>query len=439
MVTGTEGMERDAQSVDKKLEGLSIKQRDVISIVFIGHVDAGKSTIGGQVLNKLGMIDQRTLEKYKAQAREKNRESWYLSWALDTDEGERDRGKTAEVGRAYFWLGNKKVVLLDAPGHAMYVSDMISGASQADVAVLVVSARKSEFEAGFEKEGQTKEHVYLSRAGGIRKMVVLVNKMDEMAWSEERFQHIRKKLCVFLQRIYDPQEVFYVPVSGTDGENILEKSGRCPWYGGEPFLGVLKKTVVAREAEKPFSFLIVGRIKNMGVVTYEGKVVTGRLRCAGAVVMPRLVPVAVAAIYDEEDVEICEAAPGDFVRIRLGENYDQAEEGDVVMEPGCESFVASDEFTCTLRVLDTHNIVGVGYQCVLHLGINKKECKVLGIGAMVDKKVVRKRFARKGEKVLARIRVEAPIALNVAAMDMFALRSENMTVGLGLVRRIIRR
>lgn len=123
----------------------------------MGHVDAGKSTLGGAILYATGQVDERTLDKYKREAKEMGRETWYLSWALDLTKEERSKGKTVEVGRAHFETEKRRYTILDAPGHKNYVPNMIGGASQADVGVLLISARKGEYETGFERGGQTRE------------------------------------------------------------------------------------------------------------------------------------------------------------------------------------------------------------------------------------------------------------------------------------------
>lgn len=166
-------------------------------------LDAGKSTIGGQIMSLTGMVDKRTLEKYEREAREKSRESWYLSWALDTNQEERDKGKTVEVGRAYFETEKKHFTILDAPGHKSFVPNMIGGAAQADLAVLVLSARKGEFETGFDRGGQTREHAMLAKTAGVKHLVVLVNKMDDptVNWDENRFNECRDKILPYLKKL----------------------------------------------------------------------------------------------------------------------------------------------------------------------------------------------------------------------------------------------
>lgn len=156
-------------------------------------LDAGKSTIGGQIMALTGMVDKRTLEKYEREAKERSRETWYLSWALDTNQEEREKGKTVEVGRAYFETERKHFTILDAPGHKSFVPNMIGGAAQADLAVLVISARKGEFETGFDRGGQTREHAMLAKTAGVKHLVVLVNKMDDptVEWDEGRYNECR--------------------------------------------------------------------------------------------------------------------------------------------------------------------------------------------------------------------------------------------------------
>jgi peptide chain release factor subunit 3 len=143
------------------------ESRAPVSIVFIGHVDAGKSTISGQIMYLNGVVDERTIQKYKEEAKEKNRESWWLAYVMDVSEEEKAKGKTVEMGRAVFDTQKKRYTIFDAPGHKNYVPNMIMGAALADFGGLVISAKKGEFEAGFDADGQTREHAQLARSLGI--------------------------------------------------------------------------------------------------------------------------------------------------------------------------------------------------------------------------------------------------------------------------------
>jgi peptide chain release factor subunit 3 len=145
--------------------------RKHVNVVFIGHVDAGKSTLCGQIMWQSGNLDQRTLDKFEEDAKAQNRESWKFAYAMDTNAEERAKGKTVEVGRAFFTTEHKRFTVLDAPGHKNFVPHMIGGASQADIGVLLIAARKGEFETGFEKGGQTREHALLAKTLGVRHLV----------------------------------------------------------------------------------------------------------------------------------------------------------------------------------------------------------------------------------------------------------------------------
>lgn len=178
-----------------------------MSLVFVGHVDAGKSSLGGALLYFTGTVDSPTMEKYKKEAKELGRESWYLSWALDVSAEERRRGKTVEVGRAHFETAKRRYTVLDAPGHKSFIPSMISGVSQADVGILVISALKGEYETGFEKGGQTREHAVLVKTQGVRNLLVAVNKMDDptVRWSKSWYDECTTKLKQYLKSVgYNP-------------------------------------------------------------------------------------------------------------------------------------------------------------------------------------------------------------------------------------------
>ncbi|KAI9712473.1 MAG: hypothetical protein M1812_006889 [Candelaria pacifica] len=198
--------EQTADVDEETLEEIYGKEH--VNIIFIGHVDAGKSTLGGSILYATGMVDERTMDKYKREAKEAGTESWYLSWALDLTKEERSKGKTVEVGRGFFETEKRRYSILDAPGHKTFVPNMIGGASQADVGILVISARKGEYETGFEKGGQTREHAMLAKTQGVNKLIVVINKMDDMTveWSKERYDECTAKLLVYLKNIgYNPK------------------------------------------------------------------------------------------------------------------------------------------------------------------------------------------------------------------------------------------
>lgn len=210
--------------------------KEHLNLVFIGHVDAGKSTLCGRLLYLYGTVDKRTMEKYEKEAKDAGRETWYLSWALDSTPQERAKGKTVEVGRSYFETDTRRYTILDAPGHKTYVPSMISGAAQADVAILVISARKGEFETGFEKGGQTREHITLVRTAGVARLICVINKMDDptVEWAHTRYKEIKDKITPFLKStgFNLKTDVTFLPISGYAGENLKDKVKKsvCSWW-----------------------------------------------------------------------------------------------------------------------------------------------------------------------------------------------------------------
>lgn len=245
-----------------------------------------------------GMVDKRTLEKYEREAREKSRESWYLSWALDTNQEERDKGKTVEVGRAFFETDRKHFTILDAPGHKSFVPNMIGGAAQADLAVLVISARKGEFETGFDRGGQTREHAMLAKTAGVKHLVVLVNKMDDptVNWDQGRYNECKDKILPYLKKLgFNPaKDLTFMPCSGLSGYGLKDQVPEtlCAWYRGPAFIPFIDELPsLNRKFDGPFIMPIVDKYKDMGTVVM-GKVESGIARKGqNLLVMPNRVSI----------------------------------------------------------------------------------------------------------------------------------------------------
>merc|ERR1719500_1647025 len=190
--------------------------KESINLIVIGHVDSGKSTLMGHLLFQLGQVSQKMLHKYEQESRKVGKQSFMYAWVLDETEEERSRGITMDVGQNKFETENRVVTLLDAPGHKDFIPNMIGGAYQADVAILVVNATTGEFEAGFEAGGQTREHALLVRSLGVGQLCVAINKLDTVDWNENRFSSIRDKLKLFLtkQAGFKESDLTFIPCSG---------------------------------------------------------------------------------------------------------------------------------------------------------------------------------------------------------------------------------
>lgn len=424
-----------------------------LNIVFIGHVDAGKSTMGGNLLYLTGMVDKRTLEKYEKEAKEAGRESWYLSWALDSTPQEREKGKTVEVGRAYFETGMRRYTILDAPGHKTYVPSMISGAAQADVAILVISARRGEFETGFERGGQTREHAMLVKTAGVQRLIVVVNKMDDgtVLWEQERYDDIVSKLTPFLRSAgFNPKmDVTFIPVSAYSGQNLKEKvsSDVCAWYNGPPLLEYLDKlTLGDRKISEPLKMPISEKYSDMGTVVV-GKLESGKVRKGDSMLlMPNRTSVEVVSISNETEEEVPAAISGDNVRIKIkGVDHEDVSVGFVLTDPKMPVNVVR-KFEAQVAILETRNIICAGYSAVMHVHTLSEEITMTALLHYYDKKTGKKsrkppQFAKKGMKIVALIETTAPICVerfvDYPQLGRFTVRDEGRTVGIGKITKLL--
>ncbi|VDN51172.1 unnamed protein product [Dracunculus medinensis] len=425
-------------------------RKEHVNIVFIGHVDAGKSTIGGHLMYLTGMVDKRTIEKYEKEAKDKGRESWYLSWALDTNEEEREKGKTVECGRAYFETAKKHYTILDAPGHKSFVPNMISGASQADVAVLVISARKGEFETGFDRGGQTQEHAMLVKTAGVKNLVILVNKMDDptVQWDEERFKEIQSKLTPFLRRCGFPKtEISYIPVSGLTGAFLKNRDAAdiCLWYKGPCFIEYLDAMLpsFSRDYDGPVRAIIADKYSDMGTIVI-GKMESGVIAKGQTMtVMPNRMNVLVIQLWSD-DVETDKVLSGDNVKLKLkGVEDTDILPGFVICSPDSLCRVGR-VFDAEVFISEHKSIIASGYSCVLHIQSAVEEVTVKTVICTIDKKSGEKkkaRFVKQDEKCIMRLESAEPFCMepfkDFPQMGRFTLRDEGRTIAVGKVLKVV--
>ncbi|MCJ1340158.1 translation termination factor GTPase eRF3 [Bachmanniomyces sp. S44760] len=429
--------------------------KEHVNVIFIGHVDAGKSTLGGSILYATGMVDERTMDKYKREAKEAGRETWYLSWALDLTKEERSKGKTVEVGRGFFETEKRRYTILDAPGHKTFVPNMIGGASQADVGVLVISARKGEYETGFEKGGQTREHAILAKTQGVNQLVIVINKMDDptVEWSQDRYKECSEKLTNFLRGVgYGKSDIMIMPISAQTTVGIKDRVPKsvAPWYGGPSLLEYLDNLkTLERKVNAPFMMPINGKYRDMGTMV-EGKIEAGAIKKGNSyTVMPNRDDITVAALYGETEEEIQQARCGDQVRIRLrGVEEEDILPGFVLCSPKRPVHCVST-FEAQIHFLELKTILSAGFNCVLHVHSAIEEVTFAALLHKLEKGTNRKSkkppaFAAKGQSIIARLEVIGGAGKvcverfeDYAQMGRFTLRDQGQTIAIGKITKLI--
>ncbi|EAN79578.1 eukaryotic release factor 3, putative [Trypanosoma equiperdum] len=427
--------------------------RPHFNIVFCGHVDAGKSTISGHLLMEKGLVDQREMEKLRREAEVHHREGWEYAYVMDVSEDERTKGITRETGAAYVETEKRRITVLDAPGHKAFVPSMIGGATQADVCVLVISSRTGEFETGFEKGGQTREHAMLVRTCGVKQMICVINKMDEVNWSKERYDAILGKLKPFLrQNGYDEEKaknLIFIPIAGLTGDNLIRETaeGVCPWYKGPTMMSFIDELVLpeTKSENDVLCIPLVGSYKDEGRVFVYGKVESGSVAVGEKI---QILPSKQEAVVEGISIEATEfekCYPGDNVHLRVR----GVDEGDVhagyVGTSVPTSLRAVEYFQARVVILDVKNIICAGSRVMLHAHAAQEEVSFHKLLAKVDKKtgeVVQKdpTHVKAGDVVIARMELERALVLephkDFDKMGRFMLREDGKTIAIGLVMKL---
>lgn len=457
--------EEEEEEEEQEIDPASLKEgdpREHLNLVFIGHVDAGKSTLSGSILYITENVDKRTIERYEKEAKERNRESWFLAFIMDTNEEERAKGKTVEVGKAHFETDDKRYTILDAPGHKNYVPNMIMGASQADVGVLVISARKGEFETGFDRGGQTREHAMLAKTLGVSFLVVVVNKMDDptVNWSKDRYDECVKKLRPFLKGcgFTIKREVKFIPISGLTGANVKDEvdPGTCSWWKdmwtndenntNQPSLLKLLDSleIKGRNPTAPLRIPILDRYTDRGTIAM-GKVESGVVRPGlKVIVMPTRNTYKIDAVWSNED-PVAGARPGENVLLKInGAGTEDVRKGYVLCtKPPCR---AVDKIIAQIAVVEmpeNTKIMTAGFQAVFHAHCCEEECTIVKIFETTNTKgqvVKGARFASIGMRCICMIEVARSVPVETyddyPFLGRFTLRTEGKTIAIGKITKL---
>ncbi|XP_066152396.1 protein HBS1 isoform X1 [Euwallacea fornicatus] len=426
--------------------------KEHLYMVVIGHVDAGKSTLMGRLLCELGQVNKKTMHKYEQDSKKVGKQSFMYAWVLDETGEERDRGITMDVGRYLFETKTKEVTLLDAPGHKDFIPNMISGAAQADVGLLVVDATRGEFETGFDLGGQTREHALLVRSLGVNQLAVAINKLDTVCWSKERFDEIVQKLKQFLKQAgFKDSDVTFVPCSGLTGQNLVKpptENELLEWYTGSYLLAVIDKfRSPPRPVTKPFRFSVNDVFKGTGSgFCVDGRVETGIVNIGDKILIcPNKEQVVVKLISIDESPKTV-AFAGDQATITLsGIDIQNVSIGNILCDPH-NSVPVSTKFEARIVIFNIAIPITKGYSIILHHQSLSEPAVISKLTSQLNKstgEVQKKhpRFLGKNSSAIVEITVSKPIALELYSeckeLGRVMLRVGGVTIAAGLITRII--
>ena len=410
--------------------------KEHMNIVFIGHVDAGKSTCVGRLLYETGALSEQTLRKYRDEAEKLGKATFEFAYEMDTLKEERERGVTIDVSHKKFTTDKYEYTIIDAPGHRDFVKNMITGASQADAAALVVSVKDG-------VQPQTKEHAFLAKVLGISQFVVLMNKIDAVEYNEAKYKEVKGEVEKLLKGMgYKTESLDFIPTSGYKGDNIAKKSENTPWYTGPALLEVLDKfNVPPKPADKPLRL----PIQDVFTITGHGTVPVGRVETGSMKVNEKVVFMPSGATGEVKKIEMhhqemTEAKCGDNVGFNVkGVEKKDIKRGDVI-GPSNNPPTVADEFTAQVVVLNHPTAISVGYTPVLHIHTAQFAAKIIEI---VEKKGQPGKvdFIKTGDVAVVKFKPLKPVVIEKYAdfppLGRFAIRDMGQTVAAGVVLDIV--
>jgi len=421
-----------------------------INLVFIGHVDHGKSTSVGRLLFDSGNIDEQAMRKLKDKAQELGKGGFEFAFVMDNLKEERERGVTIDLAHKKFESPKYFFTIIDAPGHRDFIKNMITGASQADAAVLVVAANDG-------VNAQTKEHVFLSRTLGVGQMIVAVNKMDisGVEYKEDRFNKVKEEVTALLKSVgYKAEDVPFIPIASLKGDNVVKKSENMAWYTGPTLLEQLD---LLTPPEKPTNLPLrlpiqdVYNITGIGVVPV-GRIETGIMKVGDKVTaMPgregKGVTGEVKTIEMHHEM-LQKAEPGDNCGFNVrGFGKKDIARGDVIGPADAAPNVAT-EFTAQIVVLNHPSVITIGYTPVFHIHTAQIACQITAIEKKLNPatgEVLAENpdFIKNGDAAIVKIKPVQPMVIEtqkeIPQLSRFAVRDSGQTVAAGMCIDLVKK
>ncbi|MHA1490308.1 MAG: translation elongation factor EF-1 subunit alpha [Promethearchaeota archaeon] len=428
---------------------MSHKDKPHLNLVIIGHIDHGKSTMMGAMLIKTGAVTDREARELEKLAKEFDRESWSYAYVFDRLKEERQRGITIDLAFRKFETNTKYFTIIDAPGHADFVKNMITGASQADAAILVVSGKKGEMETGIAANGQTREHAYLAQTLGVKQIVVAINKADIYDYSEDRYNECVEAVSDLLRNIGFPvKKIPFVPVSGIKAENLTEPCDKLSWYNGPTLIEAIDKfEIPPKPTDKPLRLPIQDayKIKGTGVVPV-GRVESGILKKGDKIIIVPTGFTGEIRSIEMHHEEIPQAIPGDNVGFSIrGIEMGDVGRGDCLGHPDNVPTVITPNgsWTGQIIVIWHPTALAQGYTPVIHAHTAQVAAKFTALLKKLDQKTGaviedNPKFLKKNEAAIVTLKPIKKLCIekyeDIPEMGRFAVRDMGRTVAVGIVK-----
>jgi elongation factor 1-alpha len=426
------------------------KTKEHINLVFIGHVDHGKSTTVGRLLYDTGNVDEQTMRKLKEKAEALGKGGFEFAFTMDTLKEEQERGVTIDLSHKRFDTDKYYFTIIDAPGHKDFIKNMITGASQADCAVLVVAANDG-------VNAQTIEHLKLSKIFGVGQLLVAVNKMDisGVDFSEKRYKEVVEDVKKHAaQAGWKIDTLRFIPIASLPGENITKKSGKMSWWTGDCLLSAINGFAVP---QKPTNLPLrlplqdVYNITGIGVVPV-GRIETGIMKVGDKVtIVPGREGKGISGEVKSIEMHheaVNQAEPGDNVGFNVrGVAKKDIARGDVLGHSTNVPTVAT-EFTAQVVIMNHPSVVTVGYTPVFHIHTSQVACQFVEIIKKINpatgqEVTENKDILRTGDAAIVKLRPTQPVVIEknseIPQMSRFAIRDSGLTVGAGMCMDIVKK